>query len=209
MKKMFMKANTIVFVLGFVSCFAQQNIKTKDIIKSFNIKEIEQFIATAHPDDPRTPILKKRRIQLKNEEWVKGRATAKPMAARTSQEVVEKPIIIDSTAIYEQEFITLRTKEKSEHKESTVSLLNTLFDNQKKSPDVAILIKNNSKCNIIVNLQGDQNYSVAIPKEDNNTLVVKKGNYTFTSQICDTKYNSLKTIQKSTLITLNEAQYKK
>ena len=206
---MFMKANTIVFVLGFVGCFAQQNIKTKDIIKSFNIKEIEQFIATAHPDDPRTPILKKRRIQLKNEEWVKGRATAKPMAARTSQEVVEKPIIIDSTAIYEQEFITLRTKEKSEHKESTVSLLNTLFDNQKKSPDVAILIKNNSKCNIIVNLQGDQNYSVAIPKEDNNTLVVKKGNYTFTSQICDTKYNSLKTIQKSTLITLNEAQYKK
>ena len=204
-----MKANTIVFVLGFVGCFAQQNIKTKDIIKSFNIKEIEQFIATAHPDDPRTPILKKRRIQLKNEEWVKGRATAKPMAARTSQEVVEKPIIIDSTAIYEQEFITLRTKEKSEHKESTVSLLNTLFDNQKKSPDVAILIKNNSKCNIIVNLQGDQNYSVAIPKEDNNTLVVKKGNYTFTSQICDTKYNSLKTIQKSTLITLNEAQYKK
>ena len=204
-----MKANTIVFVLGFVSCFAQQNIKTKDIIKSFNIKEIEQFIATAHPDDPRTPILKKRRIQLKNEEWVKGRATAKPMAARTSQEVVEKPIIIDSTAIYEQEFITLRTKEKSEHKESTVSLLNTLFDNQKKSPDVAILIKNNSKCNIIVNLQGDQNYSVAIPKEDNNTLVVKKGNYTFTSRICETKYNSLKTIQKSTLITLNEAQYKK
>ena len=204
-----MKANTIVFVLGFVGCFAQQNIKTKDIIKSFNIKEIEQFIATAHPDDPRTPILKKRRIQLKNEEWVKGRATAKPMAARTSQEVVEKPIIIDSTAIYEQEFITLRTKEKSEHKESTVSLLNTLFDNQKKSPDVAILIKNNSKCNIIVNLQGDQNYSVAIPKEDNNTLVVKKGNYTFTSRICDTKYNSLKTIQKSTLITLNEAQYKK
>ena len=204
-----MKANTIVFVLGFVSCFAQQNIKTKDIIKSFNIKEIEQFIATAHPDDPRTPILKKRRIQLKNEEWVKGRATAKPMAARTSQEVVEKPIIIDSTAIYEQKFITLRTKEKSEHKESTVSLLNTLFDNQKKSPDVAILIKNNSKCNIIVNLQGDQNYSVAIPKEDNNTLVVKKGNYTFTSRICDTKYNSLKTIQKSTLITLNEAQYKK
>ena len=206
---MFMKANTIVFVLGFVGCFAQQNIKTKDIIKSFNIKEIEQFIATAHPDDPRTPILKKRRIQLKNEEWVKGRATAKPMAARTSQEVVEKPIIIDSTAIYEQEFITLRTKEKSEHKESTVSLLNTLFDNQKKSPDVAILIKNNSKCNIIVNLQGDQNYSVAIPKEDNNTLVVKKGNYTFTSRICETKYNSLKTIQKSTLITLNEAQYKK
>ena len=209
MKKMFMKANTIVFVLGFVGCFAQQNIKTKDIIKSFNIKEIEQFIATAHPDDPRTPILKKRRIQLKNEEWVKGRATAKPMAARTSQEVVEKPIIIDSTAIYEQKFITLRTKEKSEHKESTVSLLNTLFDNQKKSPDVAILIKNNSKCNIIVNLQGDQNYSVAIPKEDNNTIVVKKGNYTFTSRICDTKYNSLKTIQKSTLITLNEAQYKK
>ena len=209
MKKMFMKANTIVFVLGFVGCFAQQNIKTKDIIKSFNIKEIEQFIATAHPDDPRTPILKKRRIQLKNEEWVKGRATAKPMAARTSQEVVEKPIINDSTAIYEQEFITLRTKEKSEHKESTVSLLNTLFDNQKKSPDVAILIKNNSKCNIIVNLQGDQNYSVAIPKEDNNTLVVKKGNYTFTSRICETKYNSLKTIQKSTLITLNEAQYKK
>ena len=206
---MFMKANTIVFVLGFVGCFAQQNIKTKDIIKSFNIKEIEQFIATAHPDDPRTPILKKRRIQLKNEEWVKGRATAKPMAARTSQEVVEKPIIIDSTAIYEQKFITLRTKEKSEHKESTVSLLNTLFDNQKKSPDVAILIKNNSKCNIIVNLQGDQNYSVAIPKEDNNTIVVKKGNYTFTSRICDTKYNSLKTIQKSTLITLNEAQYKK
>ena len=131
------------------------------------------------------------------------------MAARTSQEVVEKPIINDSTAIYEQEFITLRTKEKSEHKESTVSLLNTLFDNQKKSPDVAILIKNNSKCNIIVNLQGDQNYSVAIPKEDNNTLVVKKGNYTFTSRICETKYNSLKTIQKSTLITLNEAQYKK
>lgn len=204
-----MKANTIVFVLGFVGCFAQQNIKTKDIIKSFNIKEIEQFIATAHPDDPRTPILKKRRIQLKNEEWVKGRATAKPMEARMSQEVIEKPIIIDSTAIYEQEFITLRTKEKSEHKESTVSLLNTLFDNQKKSPDVAILIKNNSKCNIIVNLQGDQNYSVAIPKEDNNTLVVRKGNYTFTSRICDTKYNSLKTIQKSTLITLNEAQYKK
>ena len=50
-------------LLGSLSMSAQNN--KKDILKSTNISEIESFLKTAHPDDPRRNILKSKVLKLK------------------------------------------------------------------------------------------------------------------------------------------------
>ena len=209
MKKIILKTSTLVFVLFCIGCIAQNKVKEKYILKSNNIEQLEQFLAKTHPQDPRNPFLKKRIIELKNLDWVKGRDHAKPMSARPISEEVEKSLIIDSTSIIENEFITILEENKLTHKEKTVSLLNTLFNNQTTNPDVAILIKNNSNCNIIVRINGEQNLNIAIPKQQNSALVLKKGQYSFSTKICNSNYTSNKNVSKSMQITLNESKFNK
>ncbi|KQT19254.1 hypothetical protein ASG31_17910 [Chryseobacterium sp. Leaf404] len=124
--------------------------------------------------------------------------TATPAGAKA-------PVIVDTEA---DEFNMLMGMSSAEHKDKTVKILNSLFDNDPNSKEAIVMIENKSDCNIIVRMEGIGNtkYRLAVPAHDDNSVVVAKGNYLFTSIVCGAQYASQKTIQKPIMVALGSSK---
>lgn len=90
-------------------------------------------------------------------------------------------------------------------KEKTTKVLNALFDNDPQSKECIVLVQNKSDCNIIMRIEGVGNvsYTIPVPSLKENSVVVKKGNYVFSSLVCGVQYASEKEIQKAVMIALS------
>jgi len=183
-------------LLGSLSMSAQNN--KKDILKSTNISEIESFLKTVHPDDPRRNILKSKVLKLKNESWMKPKST---FGGTTNI----KPVQLsgqnrNSTDFEDAEFQRLLNSESK--KEKTVQLLNQLFDNDISNNQAILLVQNNSDCNMILKIEGKEFYNLAIPSRGENSVVLSKGQYSLRGNVCEVPYSSGKSIAKNTMVTL-------
>lgn len=109
-----------------------------------------------------------------------------------------------------EEFSMLMSVSPIEHKNNTVKILNSLFDNDPNSKDAIVMIENKSDCNMIMRIEGVGNikYRLAIPSNADNTIVVAKGDYLFSSLVCGAQYSSQKTVQKAVIVSLGESQKK-
>lgn len=105
------------------------------------------------------------------------------------------------------EFNMLMASNPLEHKNKTVKILNSLFDNDPNSKECIVMIENKSDCNIIVRIDGVGNtkYRLAIPAHENNSIVVEKGNYLLSSMVCGAQYASQKTVQKPLMVALGSS----
>lgn len=114
------------------------------------------------------------------------------------------PVIANTEA---DEFNMLMASNPTEHKNKTVKILNSLFDNDPNSKECIVMIENKSDCNIIVRIEGVGNtkYRLAIPAHENNSVVIEKGNYLLTSLVCGAQYASQKTIQKPLMVALGSS----
>lgn len=200
MKKKFLTIVLFTFLLpGFT--YAQKS--SKDILKSTNIKEIEEYLKNAHPDDPKRSVLKPKLIALKNAEWTKGARTAKPMEARPVISDIPKSVMRNPNSNDAEEFKRLLVESSSEHKEKTVKLLNAMFNEDITRKEAILLFRNNSDCNIVLRVEGKDYYNLAVPAHGENFVVINKGSYTLSSNVCDMKYTSLKDIKKSIFVTID------
>ncbi|WP_027376673.1 DUF6759 domain-containing protein [Kaistella palustris] len=197
MKKCFL----ILILLSGLSVSAQKNYA--DILKSTNISEIENFLRTAHPDDPRRTVLKPKLISLRNSQWAKNRnspvRSLKPLIVE-----IPKSVLKQRNNDEAEEFKKLLEENSKNHEGKTVKLLNQLFNSDVSSKEVILLMQNNSDCNMIVRIQGNDYYNLAVPAHGENSLVLKKGDYLLKSNVCDAQYASNKHIEKSTLVVLNK-----
>lgn len=190
-----MKKNFTIFFFSLIlsSCAVQES--HEDILKSTKISEIEDYLSKAHPEDPKKHILKSKLIALKNSEWTKGAAYAKPMEVRPV--ISEIPLNIKNKGSNEsEEFKNLLNETSASHKEKTVKLLNTMLDQNINSKEAILLFKNNSDCNLVLRINGEKFYNLAVPSHNENFIVLEKGNYSITSDVCDVKYFSTKNIIK-------------
>ncbi len=114
------------------------------------------------------------------------------------------PVIANTEA---DEFNMLMASNPVEHKNKTVKILNSLFDNDPNAKECIVMIENKSDCNIIVRIEGVGNikYRLAIPAHENNSVVVEKGNYLLTSLVCGSQYASQKSILKPLMVALGSA----
>ncbi|WP_294201064.1 DUF6759 domain-containing protein [Chryseobacterium sp. sg2396] len=187
-----------------ISCrTAHENVHSPNILESKNIAEIERFLETSHPDDPRRSVLKPKLIALKNSEWTKGSKTAHPMEARPVISEIPGHLLKNSNSAEAEEFKQLIASTSKEHSEKTVKLLNAMFNEDISSKEVILLLKNQSDCNMIVRIQGKSFYNLAVPAKNENFMVINKGSYTLTSNVCDVVYTSKKEISKSLFLTIN------
>lgn len=200
MKKKFL---TILFFTFLTHGFTYAQKSSKDILKSTNIKEIEEYLKTAHPDDPKKSVLKPKLIALKNSEWTKGARTAKPMEARPVIADIPKNAMKDPNSDEAEEFKRLIAETSAEHKEKTEQLLNTMLNEDITKKESILLFKNNSDCNIVLRIEGKDYYNLAVPARGENFIIVNKGSYTLTSNVCDMKYFSQKDIKRSIFVTIN------
>lgn len=205
MKKIYV---VIVLLTILSSCSTQSERQNEAILSSTSISEVTEYLKTAHPEDPKKHILEAKLIALKNKEWTKGAATAKPMEAR--------PIIIDLpnnpkkdiTSDHSELFKNLMTENAPEHQEKTKKLLNTMFNEDISSNEAIFLFKNKSNCNLVLKINGKKFYNLAVPALNENFLVVEKGHYTITTDICDVKYSTQKSIQKHLQLSISNPVYK-
>jgi hypothetical protein len=201
-----MKKITLTVLIGFclLSCKANPvESDFRNILESKNITEIEHFLQASHPDDPRRSVLKPKLIALKNLEWTKGSKTAHPMEARPMIAEIPGHLLKNSNSAEAEEFKRLIASTAKKHSEKTVRLLNAMFNEDISSKEVILLFRNQSDCNMIVRIQGKNFYNLAVPAKNENFMVISKGNYTLTSNVCDVVYASKKEITKSLFLTIN------
>ncbi|AZB27403.1 hypothetical protein EG339_23830 [Chryseobacterium bernardetii] len=196
-----MKSMTQLLLLVFFSfLYGQKSFNS--ILKSDNINEIETFLKTAHPDDPRRIVLKKKLIALKNSSWTKpGIGSSMPVRA----------IAPNTTEYYtdeeKEEFDHLMSETSEEHKEKTVQLLNALFTPNMEGETATFLFQNRTKCNIILRIQSKTEdkatlYNLAVKEGEENFITLKKGKYLIKGKVCGEIYSSEKELNKSLLIEL-------
>lgn len=200
-----MKKNllTVLFFTFLLPSFTYAQKGSKDILKSTNIKEIEEYLKNAHPDDPKRSVLKPKLIALKNTEWTKGARTAKPMEARPVISDIPKSVMRNPNSNEAEEFKWLLLESSAEHKEKTVKLLNAMFNEDITRKEAILLFKNNSDCNIVLRIEGKDYYNLAVPAHGENFVVLNKGLYSINSNVCDMKYTSQKDIKKSIFVTID------
>lgn len=192
---------TLLFLLLIAGTASAQK-KHKDILKSVNIKEIEEYLKNAHPEDPKRSVLKPKLIALKNSEWTKGAKTAKPMEARPVITDIPDRFMRNSNSNDAEEFKKLIAETSDQHKEKTVKLLNAMFDEDITRKEAVLLFRNNSDCNIILRIEGKDFHNLAVPAHGENFIILNKGSYTLNSNVCDIKYSSLKDIKKSIFVVI-------
>lgn len=102
------------------------------------------------------------------------------------------------------EFDLLMNPSVLDHKNKTVKILNALFDNDPNSKETTVMIRNNSNCDIIMRMEGvgTTKHRLAVPAGKENTIVLPKGNYVFSSQVCGSQYMSQKTVSKAIMVSL-------
>ncbi|MCW3160328.1 DUF6759 domain-containing protein [Chryseobacterium oryctis] len=108
------------------------------------------------------------------------------------------------------EFNMLMGGNEIEHKNKTVKILNSLFDNDPNAKECIVMIENKSDCNIIVRMEGigTTKYRLPVPAHGDNSIVIQKGDYLFTSIVCGAQYASQKTIQKPLIVALGSSAKK-
>ncbi len=108
------------------------------------------------------------------------------------------------------EFQMLMNISPMEHKQKTAKILTSLFDNDPMSKESIVMVRNDSDCDIIMRMEGvaNNNYRLAIPSKKENSVVIAKGDYLFTSLVCGAQYASQKTIQKALMVSLSNPENK-
>lgn len=194
-----------LFTLSLATCISiSAQKKYNNIVSSTNITEIESFLKVAHPDDTRRMILKRKLVSLKNDQWMKGgKSTFSIKSVAKSPSPYAKQMSYSLRANDEQEYQLLISESSKVHKEKTVRLLNQLFDNDITNDKAILLVRNDGDCNMIVRIQGSEQYNLAVPARGENFVTVKKGDYRLSGNMCEARYYSAKSIAQNTMVTLN------
>lgn len=183
-----------------VSCGSQQ--PQTNIMNSQDIKEIENFLKKAHPEDPRRSMLKQKLITLKNKAWTK-RDAGPAMEGRPLPKITDESKEVKVYSVSDDEFRKLMAEYESKHSQRTLNLLNQLFDNDPSNTKTIVLVRNNSDCNLVMKIQGAKFYQLPVPSKGENSIVIEKGDYEFSGILCGAQYVSKKSIHKNLVIALD------
>jgi len=204
----------------------------RSVLKPRVMEMMTQYIKDAHPADQKVKdmqemlaLLKRRPstkitfdemnaiIKQKQIAKYKAELAAKQSTVTYTPSTAQNTFVVNTAAnaaipnAEAEEFNMLMAENPVEHKNKTVKILNSLFDNDPTSKTSIVLIKNNSDCNIIVRMEsvGNTKYRLAVPAHDDSTIVIDKGQYLFTSLVCGAQYASQKTIEKAIMVTLGSS----
>ncbi|PKF74720.1 DUF6759 domain-containing protein [Chryseobacterium sp. PMSZPI] len=226
-----MKSNNIYEINAFLRD-AHPDDPRRSVLKPRVMELMREYIKNAHPADQKVKdmqemlaLLKRRpSTKISFDEMnaiIKQKQIAKYKAELASKEATDKytPSNAQNTYVINastntaipnaeaEEFNMLMAVTPVEHKNKTVKILNSLFDNDPNTKECIVLIQNKSDCNIIVRMEGvgTTKYRLAVPAQGENSIVIEKGQYLFTSLVCGAQYASQKTVQRPIMVALGSA----
>lgn len=106
-----------------------------------------------------------------------------------------------------EEFRSLMKESSEIHDKKAVKLLNNIFNsNNKKESESVLLVHNNSYCDIILRLQGNRQYNLAVPSKGENFISIKKDSYLIKGRVCNSQYLKTKDLTSNQILTLNYSE---
>lgn len=203
----------------------------RSVLKPKLIKMLKEYIKNAHPADQRVKEFQEKLALLRRKpstrisfeemnEIIRQKQIAKfkeELQSKGKIDVTQSKVAVPNPAMSgnstfenpeEEEFNMLMSINPIEHKNNTVKILNSLFDNDSNSKESIVMIENKSSCNMIMRIDGVGNtkYRLPIPAQSDNTIVVAEGDYLFSSLVCGAQYASQKTVQKAIIVQLGESK---
>ncbi len=231
MKKIFLLIFLCIFTLGFSQ--KKKKAKTKAIVEKETVIIYTESDAEAtaearvvagflkqNPGHAKTDYFKRKLMQIV---MANNSPEAKPTIKTISEDKI-KQMVLDENSLNKSKVLAANagsaTPERtvnyasvtgaaskksgtSEQHKKTAAMLTHLFNNDPMDKEAYINIKNRSKCNLIVKINGKKYYNLDVPANGQNFLLVEKGEYILTTMVCDAKYSSLKKINKDIEIELN------
>lgn len=230
MKKVFLIIFLSIFSLGIAQKKKKGSSKTKAVAEKetviiYTLEEAEsssepRIIAgfiKQNPGHEKNDALKRRLMNIiMADNSIEAKPTIKPLSKSKVEKIVSnnelnkgKDLAVNRSSSEKNVNLasagSSKKSEPSEHAKKTASMLSHIFNHDPNDKEAYINIKNKSKCNLIVKISGNKYYNVDVPARGQNFIMVDKGEYVLTTQVCDAKYSSLKKIQRDIQIELNVA----
>lgn len=180
---MIKKVMFIFFSMCSLEAFSQGKMTADQAINSNDPQVIAAYIKN-NPNDPKSMELRQKLTSIVLGSANKG---AKPQVAMPKK--TESSIGKVATAAGQQQ--------------KTEQVLNHLFNSNESSSDAYVEIVNKSECSLIMKFSGKKNYNLTVPAKNKNYILLEKGNYSLSTNLCDAGYSSVKNINKDMVITLN------
>lgn len=180
-----------VFFMSFVLWgygVYSQGYTVEQVEKTQDTKIVANFIKY-NPNHPKTPEFRRKLYVM--------------LSGGNSGMVKSNVAFIDKKTMTADVKREVKKGEVSEGNKKTAELLTHLFNNDPTKSEAYIHIRNLSKCNLNINITGKSFYTLTVPAQNDNYILLPKGTYTIATSVCDAKYSSVKNIQKDTEITLN------
>lgn len=86
--------------------------------------------------------------------------------------------------------------------QKAVRLLNQLFNTDASNKSMVLIINNDSDCDFTMNIDGDNRYILPVAARKSESIVVERGQYQMTSQVCQSHYKSFKTLSENTEVSI-------
>lgn len=90
----------------------------------------------------------------------------------------------------------------ADHKK-TADMLTHIFNNDPMNNQAYLNFKNNTKCNMVVKIEGKKHYNIDVAAKNQNFALIEKGTYTISAMVCDSKYSAVKNVTKDIEIALS------
>ena len=164
-----------IIMLISISFSAQTKQELDKIMVSKDPYEISNFIKK-YPQNPNVSFLKRKLETLK-----------------------EKPTVYSNNDVVPA---AKKVEVSNAGNKKTEDVLNHLFNNDPKGKEAYLQIKNQSDCNIRVKLEGDKSYYMDIPSKGESYILIPKGYYNISANICNAQYSSLKNITQDMQLKL-------
>ena len=188
----------LLLFFGLLSCLTlwsqrkpvnkNQNVITAEYAEMSNDGKVIATFIKANPDHPKTPALRSKLLCMI--EMPRKEEAAKP---------VEKPLTPKKLETEVQRKVEAGANEKTVQ---AARVLNHLFDNNPNKKEAYVEITNRSKCNIVVQFKGKKFYNLNVNANTKNYILIDKGTYTLTTDVCDAKYSTTKNINADISLSL-------
>lgn len=86
----------------------------------------------------------------------------------------------------------------------TADILNAILNPETNSSSAIVFIENKSNCPMVMKMTGRMSYSLNVPAKGKNFIDLPKGSYTFSANVCNSRYQAEKSIQSNITLSLNE-----
>lgn len=175
-----MTFKTLVLLLLSIKVYSQSKYTAEQVELSDNPQMIANFIKF-NPKHPKTPIFREKLYKI---------ITATTNTPSVTNKTKKSPTQI------------LVSSEQNSHRQKTVNLLNHLFDTDPNKKQAYVSIENHSNCDIIMLFSGKKSYTLKIKQKNQNFILIDKGHYTMSSNVCNSKYSSIKNIIKDITVSI-------